>query len=149
MFFVKNIDYSKQLHAPTATHNRAVREIRKKTQKQNFGRNLFFRQFHFFHCTRFSRLASSRCAGVVKTTQELTIFKSLLFDSSDSNLGLAGIFFRAGLYPRAGRRPVGPVKIGGLPGPERLLIRTRHRVQYRFLEASGVSAPKNGNNFFL
>ena len=46
-------------------------------------------------------------------------------------------------------RPVGPVKIGGIPGPERILIRRRHRVQYRFLEVLGVSAPKNCNNFFL
>ena len=38
--------------------------------------------------------------------------------------------FRAGLYGRAGRRPVGPVKIGGFPGPERLLISTSHRVQF-------------------
>ena len=57
-------------------------------------------------------------------------------------------FFRAGLYGRAGRRSVGPVQFGGFPGPERLLIRTRHRVQYRFLEASGVSGLKNCNNFF-
>ena len=42
-------------------------------------------------------------------------------------------------YGRAGRRPVGPVKIGGFPGPERLLIRTSHWFQYRFLEAVGVS----------
>ena len=63
--------------------------------------------------------------------------------------GACRVFFRAGLSGRAGRRPVGPVKIGGLPGPERLLLRTRHRVQYRFLEASGVSAPKNCNNFFF
>ena len=55
----------------------------------------------------------------------------------------------AGRYPRAGRRPVGPVKSGGFPGPERHLIRTRHRVQYRFLAASGVSGLKNCNNFFL
>ena len=56
-------------------------------------------------------------------------------------------FFRAGLCPRAGRRPVGPVKIGGFPGPERLLIRRRNQAQYRFLEASGVSAPKTCNIF--
>ena len=58
-------------------------------------------------------------------------------------------FFRAGLFGRAGRRPVGPVKIGGFPGPERVLIRRRHRVQYRFLEASGVSGLKNCKDSFL
>ena len=41
------------------------------------------------------------------------------------------------------------MKIGGFPGPERLLIRRRHRVQYRFLEALGVSAQKNCNIFFV
>ena len=49
--------------------------------------------------------------------------------------------FRAGRYGRAGRRLVGPVKIGGFQGPERLLISTRNRAQYRFLEALGVSVP--------
>ena len=33
--------------------------------------------------------------------------------------GSCRVFFRAGPCPRAGRRPVGPVKIGGIPGPER------------------------------
>ena len=58
-------------------------------------------------------------------------------------------FFRAGPFPRAGRRPVGPVKIGGFPGPERLLIRRRNQAQYRFRKALGVSALKNRNNSFL
>ena len=31
--------------------------------------------------------------------------------------GACRVFFRAGLSGRAGRRPVGPVKIGGIPGP--------------------------------
>ena len=57
--------------------------------------------------------------------------------------------FRAGLYGRAGRRPVGPVKIGGFPGPERVLLRVRHRVRYRFLEALGVSALRERNISFL
>ena len=53
--------------------------------------------------------------------------------------------FRAGLLPRAGRRPVGPAKIGGFPGPERLLISTRHRVQDPKREALGVSVPCKRN----
>ena len=47
--------------------------------------------------------------------------------------------FRAGLSGRAGRRPVGPVKIGGFPGPERFLISTSHGFQFGLLEALGVS----------
>ena len=35
------------------------------------------------------------------------------------------------------------------PLTQRLLIRTRHRVQYRFLEALGVSALETRNNSFL
>jgi hypothetical protein len=77
----------------------------------------------------------------------------LTFEKSKNEVGFepgaCRVFFRAGLSPRAGRRPVGPVKIGGIQGPERLLIRRRNQAQYRFLEASGVSGLKNCNNFFL
>ena len=53
--------------------------------------------------------------------------------------------FRAGLYGRAGRRPVGPAKIGGFPGPERLLIPKGHRVQDPKREALGASVPCKRN----
>ena len=46
--------------------------------------------------------------------------------------------FCAGLCSQAGRRPVGPVKISGFPGPERVLLSVGHRVRYRFLVAWGV-----------
>ena len=53
--------------------------------------------------------------------------------------------FRAGLSPRAVRRTVGPAKIGGFPGPERLLIPKGHRVQGPKREALGASVPLKRN----
>ena len=57
--------------------------------------------------------------------------------------------FRAGLWQGRADRAFGPGQIGGFPGPERILIRTSHRVQYRFLEALGVSALRERNISFL
>ena len=88
------------------------------------------------------RSARVMCPSHETSFEQTRLFKVLFRSFVGSGGFCAGfvlvLIFR-GLYGRAGRRPVGPVKIGGFPGPERLLIRTRHRVQYRFLEAVGVS----------
>ena len=88
------------------------------------------------------RSARVMCPSHETSFEQTRLFKVLFRSFVGSGGFCAGfglvLIFR-GLYGRAGRRPVGPRQIGGFPRLERLLLRVGHRVQYRFLEAVGVS----------
>ena len=88
------------------------------------------------------RSARAMCPSHETSFEQTRLFKVLFRSFVGSGGFCAGfglvLIFR-GMSPRAGRRAVGPGKIGGFPRLERLLLRVGHRVQYQFLEAVGVS----------
>ena len=88
------------------------------------------------------RSARAMCPSHETSFEQTRLFKVLFRSFVGSRgfcAGFALVLIFRGLYQRAGRRPVGLRQIGGFPRLERLLLRVGHRVQYRFLEAVGVS----------
>ena len=88
------------------------------------------------------RSARAMCPNHETSFEQTRLFKVLFRSFVGSGgfcAGFALVLIFRGLNGRRGQRAVGPGQIRGFPRLERLLNRRRHRVQYRFLEAVGVS----------
>ena len=88
------------------------------------------------------RSARAMCPSHETSFEQTRLFKVLFRSFVGSGGFCAGfvlvLIFR-GMSPGRADRTFDPWQIGGFPRLERLLIRTSHWVQYRFLEAVGVS----------